>query len=202
MRVGFFRRLAAFLLDAMPMMLILSLLLSLFVGDLIKSQYPNYDHKVAIYQENMDEYYDTLNNYKNRLDTNEITIEEYEEMSLDLQVDFTNNNEYFVSIIFAYYVGVSMYFFISFSFINYFYHLIFKGQTVGRKLMKIELYGRINWYTLLLREFLWKSVFWVFTLSTGIAIDFGLIAFTNKKKTIRDYLSDTELRHSGINYPF
>ena len=202
MRVGLFRRLAAFLLDAMPMMLILSLLLSFLVGDLIKSEYPDFDNKVAIYQENMDEYYDILNVYKNRLDTDELTIEEYEEMALDLQVAFTKDNQQYINIIFAYYSAVAIYFFVGFSVINYVYHLIFKGQTVGRKLMKIELYGTINWYTLLLREFLWKSVYWVFTLSTGIAIDLGLIAFTSKKKTIRDYLSYTELRHSGPSYPF
>lgn len=202
MRPGLFRRLAAFLLDAMPIILILSLLLGFFVGDLIKSEYPNYDHKVAIYQENMDQYYATLDDYKDQYDEEEITFEEYEVISSNLQADFTSNNEYFINIIFAYYFGVAIYFFISFSVINYFYHLFFKGQTVGRKLMKIELYGKINWYTILLREFLWKSVYWVFTLSTGIAIDIGLIAFTNKKKTIRDYLSETELRHSGTSYPF
>jgi uncharacterized RDD family membrane protein YckC len=202
MRIGFFRRITAFLLDAMPIFMILSLLLSLFVGDLLKSPYPNYDHKVAIYQENMDEYYDTLNTYKIQLDAEELTLEEYEDMSLSLQNDFTNNNEYFISIMFAYYLNVSLYFFISFTLLNYFYHLFLKGQTVGRKLMKIELFGNINWYNILLREVLWKSVFWVFTFSAGIAIDLTLIAFTKKKKTIRDYLSQTELRYSGTSYPF
>ena len=115
MRVGFFRRLTAFLLDAMPIIMILSLLLSLFVGDLLKSSYPDYDHKISIYQENMDNYYDTLNTYKTQLDAELLEIEEYEAMALSLQDDFTNNNEYFISIIFAYYLNVAIYFFISFS---------------------------------------------------------------------------------------
>ena len=202
MRVGFFRRLTAFLLDAMPIIMILSLLLSLFVGDLLKSSYPDYDHKTSIYQENMDNYYDTLNTYKTQLDAELLEIEEYEAMALSLQDDFTNNNEYFISIIFAYYLNVAIYFFISFTLINYFYHLILKGQTIGRKMMKIELFGNITWFNLLLREVLWKTVFWVFTFSAGIAIDWTLIAFTRKRKTIRDYLSQTELRHSGTSYPF
>ena len=202
MRVGFFRRIAAFLLDAMPIMLILSLLLSLFVGSLLKSPYPNYDDDIAIYQTNMDEYYDTLNTYKNQYDAEELTLIEYEEMSATLQADFTTDNEYYISILFAYYMNVAIYFFVSFTFINYFYQLYFKGQTVGRKLMKIELFGSINWDNILLREVLWKSVFWLFTFSAGIAIDMTLIAFTSKKKTIRDYLSQTELRHSGTSYPF
>ncbi len=202
MRVGFFSRIAALLLDAMPFILILSLFLSLFVGDLLKSSYPNYDHKISIYQENMDEYYETLNVYKVQLDSEEITLEEHDEMSLSLQDDFTNNNEYFISIIFAYYMNVAIYFFVSFTLTNYIYHLFFKGQTIGRKLMNIELYGNINWYNLLLREVLWKTVFWLFSFSAGIAIDITLVAFTSKRKTIRDYLSQTELRFSGTSYPF
>jgi len=202
MRIGFFRRLSAFLLDAMPIMLILSLLLSLFVGDLLKSPYPDYDHKVEVYNENMDEYYNTLNIYKAQLEDEEITLEEYTEMALDLQETFTINNEYLYAIMFAYALNVTLYFYLSFSLINYFYNLIVKGQTIGRKLMKIELYGNINWYTLLLREVLWKTVYWVFTLSAGIAIDMALITFTSKKKTIRDFLSETELRHAGTSYPF
>ena len=197
MRIGFFRRVTAFLLDAMPIFMILGLLLSLFVGDLLKSPYPNYDHKVAIYQENMDEYYDTLNIYKTRLDAEELTLEEYEDMSLSLQNDFTNNNEYFISIMFAYYLNVALYFFISFTLLNYFYHLFLKGQTVGRKLMKIELFGNINWYNILLREVLWKSVFWVFTFSAGIAIDMTLIAFTKKKKTIKYIKEVTRIRKNS-----
>ncbi len=202
MRIGFFRRLTAFLLDAMPILLILSLLLSLFVGDLLKSPYQNYDHNVEVYQKNMDDYYETLNLYKSQLDSNQITLDEYDALSLSLQADFTNNNEYFISIMFAYYINVALYFFISFTIINYFYQLFLKGQTVGRKLMNIELYGEITWFNLLLREVLWKTIFWAFTFSAGIAIDIALIAFTKKRKTIRDYLSQTELRYLGTSYPF
>ena len=202
MRIGFFRRTTAFLLDAMPILLILSLLLSLFVGDLLKSPYQNYDHNVEIYKKNMDDYYETLNLYKNQLDSNLITLDEYDALSLSLQADFTNNNEYFISIMFAYYINVALYFFISFTVINYFYQLLLKGQTVGRKLMNIELYGEITWFNLLLREVLWKTIFWAFTFSAGIAIDIALIAFTKKRKTIRDYLSQTELRYLGTSYPF
>jgi len=202
MRVGFFRRLAAFFLDSMPIVMILALLLSLFVGDLLKSPYPNYDHKVSIYQENMDVYYETLATYKTQLDAELLTLIEYEEMALNLQNDFTNNNEYFISIMFAYYLNVTLFYFISFTLISYFYHLFLKGQTIGRKMMKIELFGNITWYNILLREVLWKSVYWAFTFSVGIAIDMALIAFTSKKKTIRDYLSQTELRYSGTSYPF
>ena len=202
MRVGFFRRLAAFLVDAMPIILTLSLLLTFFVGDLLKSHYPNYDEDFIIYQENMDDYYETLNIYGDQLDLEEVALTEYETLTTTLREDFNTDNQDYTEMILAYYLNVALYFFVSFSILNYFYHLIFKGQTFGRKLMKIELFGKINWFTLLLREFLWKTVFWMFTFSAGIAIDMGLIMFSRKKKTIRDYLSETELRYSGISYPF
>ncbi len=202
MRVGFFKRLASFLLDAMPIFFILSLSLTLFVGDMIKSQYPDYDSKAALYQENLDEFSEMLDAYKLQLDENEITIEEYNEIFLELRSDFQNNNEYLYNLMLSYYFNVALFYFISFTVINYFYNLAFKGQTVGRKLMKIELYGRINWYSLFIREVLWKSVFWVFTFLVGIGLDWLLISFTTRKKTIRDYLSNTETRHAGVNYPF
>ncbi len=202
MRIGVFRRSAAFLLDAMPIILILSLLLSLFVGDILKSQYSDFDEKITTYQENMDDYYATLDVYKEQLEEEEITLEDYEELSLDLQVTFVNDNEEYRNVVFGYYSNVVLFYLLSFTVVNYFYHLILKGQTYGRKLMKIELYGNITWYTLLLREVLWKSAFWVFTFSIGILIDVLLVAFTTKKKTIRDLLTETELRYSGTSYPF
>jgi len=202
MRVGFFRRLTAFLVDTMPIILTLSLLLSLFVGDLLKSEYPNYEEDFAIYQENLDVYYTSLTGLGEQRDEETITSEEYTTQSTDLREDFNTVNADYSSMILAYYLNVVLYFFISYSIINYFYNLILKGQTFGRRFMKIELYGKITWFTLLLREFLWKPVFWLFTFSAGIAIDIGLILFTKKKKTIRDYLSDTELRFTGISYPF
>ena len=202
MRVGFFRRLTAFLVDTMPIILTLSLLLSLFVGDLLKSEYPNYEEDFAIYQENLDVYYTSLTGLGEQRDEETITPEEYTTQSTDLREDFNTVNADYSSMILAYYLNVVLYFFISYSIINYFYNLILKGQTFGRRFMKIELYGKITWFTLLLREFLWKPVFWLFTFSAGIAIDIGLILFTKKKKTIRDYLSDTELRFTGISYPF
>ena len=168
----------------MPILFILSLLLTLFVGDIIKSQYPNYDENQAIYEENLDEYNATVDMYESQRDEETITEQEYFDLVTTLREDFTNDNQTTYGYMLAFYFNVLFYFLISYTIINYFYHLIFKGQTYGRKIMKIELYGKINWYTLLLREVLWKTVFWTFSFTTGIAIDMFLIAFTKKKKTL------------------
>jgi hypothetical protein len=105
----------------------------------------------------------------------------------------------------------------------YAYVLIFKGNTFGRKLVGAQLSGSVKWYTLFIREVMWKHFFWLlfimlgFFLSTfmyipmwlvgtlailGIFIDIIMIGFSGKKKAIRDYLSNTEVTYKGVNYPF
>jgi len=203
MRAGLFSRLASFILDAMPVFLVLSLLVNLFVGDFIKSQYDNYEEQEIVYLENMDVYDETIIEYDTQLDNGEITRDQYDDMSIALIDSFNEDNRDFIGIMFNYYFNIALFFFTSFIFINYFYHLITKGQTIGRKLMRIELAGRINWYTLLLREVLWKTMFWTFTLTIGIVVDVLLIAFSAKKKTVRDYFSETQIIVSGTtSYPF
>ena len=202
MRVGLFRRGISFILDISPIFLVLSLLFSLFVGDMLQSRYDNFDRVQTLYQENRDEYFETADGYREDLNNEVITTAEYEALIQQLTDRFANNNEYLENVIFSYYSDVVVYYFVSYIVIYYFYNLFMKGQTLGRRFMKIELAGKINWWTLLIREFLWKNIFWVFTFTAGIAIDIGLIAFTKKKKTIRDLLSETYLTHEGVNYPF
>lgn len=202
MRVGVFRRFASFFLDAMPILLVLGLLLNLFVGDILKSQYPNYDEIAATYQENINDYYLTLDQYLLDLNEETITQEQYDTMIVDLRDTFTLNNEYHESVILANYYSIFIYFLVSYVLISYFYNLITKGQTYGRKIMKLELVGKVNWFSLILREVLWKTLFWVFTLSIGIWVDIALITFTRKKRTFRDMLSETQVVFQGTSYPF
>ena len=77
-----------------------------------------------------------------------------------------------------------------------------KGNTIGRKMMGMELKGNVTWYNIILREFFWKHLFWYGTLSAGIPFDIGFIAFTKKKKALRDIFSKTYLAPIGVNYPF
>ena len=69
--------------------------------------------------------------------------------------------------------------------------------------MKIELQGKINWWTLFIREVIWKSFFWVLTLFVfGIILDGALILFTQKKRTLRDIVSGITVNVEGVTYPF
>jgi len=95
-----------------------------------------------------------------------------------------------------------VYIFLVFGILYTTYQLVLKGKTLGRKLMKIELQGKTNWYNIIIREFFWKHLFWTFTFGLGIILDMGLIVFTSKKKTLRDTFSHTKLAPEGVDYPF
>ncbi|KFZ25737.1 MAG: RDD family protein [Candidatus Izimaplasma bacterium HR2] len=202
MKVSFFKRSLAYLLDVIPILFVLSILLSLFVGDILKNPYPDYDQELAIYQENVDDYYAILDGYYQDLTDEVITEDTYNSLSADLREDFTVINGDTETIIFSYYTAVSMYFLISFLVIKYFYVLLMKGQTLGLKMMQLQLAGRITWFSLLLREVFWREVYWLFTFSIGLWIDLAMIIFTNKKRTLRDIFSDTHIIHQGTSYPF
>ncbi|MFK5883743.1 MAG: RDD family protein [Candidatus Izemoplasma sp.] len=202
MRANAPRRIMAFLFDFFVIIFILTLLFRLFGDNLVKNQFGDYDHIYNSYQENLDDYnlrYDTLFiSYEDDF----LTLEEFDAADKLMYDDFRNNNEYYINSITLYYFNSALFFLFGYVILDYTHNLVTKGKTLGRRSMKIELAGRITWYTLFLREVMFKTLFWLVTLSAGIAIDFALIAFTSKKKTLRDYLSETYVVYSGARYPF
>jgi len=202
MRVGFFRRAGAFFIDTIPIIMLLSLLLSFFVSDLLKDQFENFDQISDEYSVNVDEYYATLETYSSDLDNEIITQAEYDVLFADLDEQFNTDNLDAQSVILSYYMNVLLYYLVSYAFISYLYNVIMKGQTFGRKLFQIELAGKITWFTLLIRELLWKTLFWITTLFFGLLIDVFMIALTKNKKTLRDYFSGTQIIFKGTSYPF
>lgn len=202
MRVGFLRRAGAFFIDAIPIIMILSLLLSFFVGDLLKNQFENFDEISDQYSANVEEYYATLETYNTDLANGVITQTEFDTLFASLDEQFNTDNVDAQSVILSYYMNVIFYYVISYAVISYLYNVIMKGQTFGRKLFQIEMVGKINWYTLLLRELLWKTMFWITTLFFGLIIDTFMISFTKKKRTLRDYFSGTQIIFKGTSYPF
>ena len=202
MNVSIFKKTLAFLLDAIPILFILGVLLSLFVGDMLKESHEDYDNKVAIYQENVDAYYAALDvHYQDLLDEI-ITQDDYDTLSTDLRDDFTDANNETETMIFSYYLDVILCFLVSYLLIKYLYNLFAKGQTLGLKMMNLEMVGRINWFTLLLREVFWREIYWIFTFGIGFWIDFGMLLLTKKQKTLRDMFSNTQIIHQGTSYPF
>lgn len=203
MRIGFFRRTASYLLDAVPLFLLVFASLSWFVEDIIKNNIDNFQHLEEIYSENLDEYIAEGEALTVKYEDELITYEEYETLLNDLQSTFIHNNEYLINVVvYEYTYSAMAYVIITFVALYTIYVIAMKGNTLGRTIMKIELQGKVNWYNILLRELFWKHMFWFGTLSAGMAIDLGLIAFSKKKRTLRDRISHTYLAPKGVNYPF
>ncbi len=198
MRVTLWRRLFSFVLDAFPIAAIIALLFSWFVGDLLK---PNdYDNLYAQYIEIREEYFADL---EQRYLDEELTYEEYRERYDSLMPSFQRATEDYYPFILQYTTRVALYHIISFGALYYIYQLLTKGHTLGRKMMKIELSGKITAWRLFIREILWKYVFWTITLVIGgIILDIALIAFSQKKQTLRDIVSGINVQYEGMNYPF
>jgi len=202
MRVSLIKKIMAYLIDAMPIFLLLMILNTLFVAEILKNPYENYDANYEVYQQNVDEYYDTIDLYFQDLEDEIITQEEYDIQITTLRDDFLELNSETETVIFEYYTRLIYYFLISFLVVKYLYNVITKGQTYGLKLMKLEMVGRINWFSLLLRELFWRELFWVFTFGLGFFIDVIMLTITKKRRTLRDIFSNTSIIYQGTSYPF
>jgi len=191
---------------------------TLFIGTLLqKAVDPDYAEIESEYFELVDQRNLTMEEYLVQYDDGEITEDEYFDLRTDLQSQFFEENEDVVTTITQYWLYSFLYFAILVNVAYFAYMVKFKGQSLGRKIMKIELMGNIKWHTILLREILWKNLLYTFSFIVGLAInpilgifsllifvglDVGLILFTKKKKTLRDMFSQTYLGYEGVNYPF
>lgn len=216
MRVGVFRRLGSFLFDAMPIILLLSVLFSLFVGDLLKPD--DYDNIYAEYQDLREQYLGSLEQaYLNE----EITLVEYQEQYNEIYPEFQEATEEHYAYILVFMSRVVLYHFISFIVIYFVYMAFMKGRTLGRRILKIELGGKVTFWTIFVREFVWKLGYWSVTIGagltlvaigyfyigiplaiTGVLADLMLITFSKRKQTLRDIVSGTYIKYEGVDYPF
>jgi hypothetical protein len=202
MRVSLFKKIMAYLLDAMPIFLLLMVLNTLFVAEILKNPYTDYDANYEVYQENVDDYYNTLDIYYQDLENEVITQDEYDIQVTTLRDDFLAVNSETETMIYEYFTNLLYYFIISFLVVKYLYNLITKGQTWGLKLMKLEMVGKINFFSLLLRELFWRELFWIFTFGLGFLVDAIMITVTKKRRTLRDIFSNTSIIYQGTSYPF
>ncbi len=202
MRVSLFKKIMAYFLDAMPIFFILMILNSLFVGEMLKNPFPDYDVNYEVYQENVDSYYETVDLYAQDLENEIICQDDYDTQVEVLRDDFFTANDETKEVVTKYLLRLTIYFIVGFLLLKYLYNLITKGQTYGLKLMNLVMVGKINWFTLLLREVFWREAFWIFTLGFGILIDSIMLTFSKKRKTLRDIFSETQIIYQGTSYPF
>lgn len=202
MRSNVTRRIMAFLFDFFIIIFVVTLLFRVIGEDLIKAQFDDYDQFIVTFQENLDEYNLSEEALVIELEDGIITQAQFDETKAQRNDDFLNNNEFYINAQAIFLFNSALFYIIGYMILDYTQSLVTKGKTLGRRSMKIQLTGRITWWTLLLREVMFKSLFWIVTLGVGIVIDFALIAFTSKKKTMRDYLSETYVVYSDASYPF
>ena len=198
MRVGLFRRLGSFILDTMPIILVVSLLFSLFIGDMLKPD--NYDAHYARYNELREEYFGEL---EQRYTDGEITLDQYQERYNSLSPSFQRATEIEYTTILVYIARIVLYHTVSFISIYLVYIIATKGRTFGRRMLHIELGGKVTIWRLFLREIIWKFGYWAVTLVIGgVLLDIAMISFSQKKLTLRDFVSGTYIKYEGVDYPF
>jgi hypothetical protein len=198
MRVGLFRRTGAFLFDAMPIAVIVSLLFTLWIGDIIKPS--GYDEMYAEYLDIRDDYFGDLDQMY--LDE-ELSLEDYQEQYDALLPQFQAETEDHYAQIVIYMIRVVVYHLIGFTLLYFIYIVATKGRTLGRRMLHIEYGGKVTFWRLLVREVIWKFGYWTITLVIGgILLDAAMIGLSQKKQALRDIVSGIYLKYEGVEYPF
>ncbi len=162
MKANLSRRIVSYMVDALPILFIVITMHSLFVGTIITDSIENYDVLVATYDANTAILADDGVALQEDLDAELITEDVYHEKYAELYDQFIADNEEEYGAVLRNFLMTLAYGFITFVSIYFFYMLILKGNSFGRRLMGIELTGNVKWYTIFSREVVWKHFFWVY----------------------------------------
>lgn len=201
MNASIFRRILSFFVDTILVLAVVVLLYRVAARPLIEDSIDNFDALYASFIEAQDIRFEEIILLQEELDAERITEEEYNARLNQIDEIYNENYAEETEVYATFLYTSAIYFIISATLINYLYQGFTRGKTIGRRVAKLRLAGSINWWTLLLREVFWKSIFWVFTLGFGIFIDFILISLTSQRKTIRDYLTKTKVVLEDTLYP-
>jgi hypothetical protein len=198
MRVGLFRRSASFLADAMPIFIIISILFSLTLRDALKPE--GFDAAYDDYQEQSEIYFGDLNE---QFENGDITQEEYLEQYDEILPAFEEEIAEYNVLFFQYSVRIVLFHLLSFIILYLIYTYVTGGRTMGRRMMRIELSGKVTFWRLFVREVVWRYMYWTVTLFIGgILIDIAMISFSDRKQTLRDKISGIYVKYEGADYPF
>lgn len=201
MSASVFKRAGSFLIDIIIILAIISLIYRLFAQNVIQGQIENFEPS---YQEFLDAQVERSNTIRALQEERSAGLIDQTAYESELTRIDTFYNETYASQtqVFAEYILFNIiYFLTTYLIINYLYQLLFKGQTIGRRMLKIRITGRVTWWNLLFREVFWKGLYWIFTFGFGIFLDFILIAFTTQRKTIRDYITQSRIINEDSLYP-
>jgi len=201
MSASAFKRVLSFFVDFILILGLVTLTYRVVARPLIENSIDNFDTLYAAFYDAQADRIEDITLLQESLDEGLITETEYTQ-EVALIDEFYNENYEEETLVFAALIYQSIiYYLVSASLVNYCYNLLLKGRTIGRRISKLRLSGNVNWWTLLLRELMWKPVYWIFTLGFGIFLDFIMIALTSSKKTLRDYVSKTRVVVEDTLYP-
>lgn len=202
MSAGFLRRFASIVVDAVILLSVITATFNIFGGTLIRNSIDDFDVLYPGFLEAQSERLADINSLQEQRSTGLINDETYT-LRLSEIDQFYNENYAAETTAFAQYLLNSfIYFIVLLIVFNYVYQGTLKGLTLGRRLFKLKIQGRVTWWTLFLREVLWKYFYWLFTLGFGFFLDFILVTLTQSKKTVRDYLTQTRIILEDTLYPF
>ncbi len=197
MTAGTFRRIASFIVDFMIIISLVFTVFRIFVDGTIR-EFTGYDETLSDWPYAAAELNEERDTLRTRLEEDDTYTRE--DFDRDVQELEDHYNEVYAPVI-PYLMSTFLYFYFGWIAGNYIYQGLMKGRTFGRKWLKIELGGRVTWWTLFMREVLWKGFFWFFTVSFGIWLDFVLISFTQERKTLRDRISGNRVILEDVPYP-
>ena len=201
MRVNATRRIISYLLDILPIFAILSLLFTFFVGDLLKPD--GHDELMEEYAVITEEYNTRIDPYRTQFENEEITEEEFQAIIDPIIEEFNEETVVHTESMLLNFQNGFLYYLMSFTSVYYVYSLLTMGKTIGRRMMKIELAGKVNWWTLLVREVIWKTGYYMLTLLIGgLILDIAMISFSAKKRAPRDIVTGITIKYEGVDYPF
>ena len=204
MSAGLFKRSLAFLIDGFIYLSLTFWIFSFIAAPIYQRQYEDFEMHWNVYDEVMDKVDEDMKEHEERYENDEITYAQLLEKRAEIFDGYYQDPQFTESIDIA--LGFRDYtLFSSFSIyvlVSYLSILILKGQTIGRRLLKLRLIGEVNWLSLLLREVVWKYIFWVITLGLGFLIDVLMIFLSNNNSALRDRLSKTRVVLDDVTYPF
>lgn len=185
----------SFLVDLIPIITVLSMCFTFFVGELLKPE--NYDALRSSYLQKIEDYNEEVAEPFSQYESGEISPEEYNEITAPIEASYFHTDETDEEVLaYLQYTGYTvLYYFIGFNLIYFIYIGITQGRTFGRRFTKIELKGKINWWTLFLREFIWKTFYWSVTFGVGILVDVFMISFTRNKLAFRDMVAPIKVEY-------
>ncbi len=204
MNAGLFKRSLAFLIDSFIYLSITFWIFNFIAAPVYQRQFDDFDMHWDTYFEVTDKVDEEMQVYQEQYESNQMTYAELLEKRAAIFNRYYEDPRYTESIDIA--LGYRDFTMLSsiliFIMASYTSSIVFKGQTVGRKLIKLRLEGEINWLSLLLREVLWKYVFWLLTLGIGLMIDILMVFLSTNHSALRDRFSKTRVVLDDVTYPF